>query len=175
MKPEYVESLALVERLHHRFLEVVRVELERMSERGISNVQSLILLNMGDEELSAGELTTRGCYLSTNVSYNLKKLIDAGFVWQRNSPNDHRLVRVNLTEQGLALRMRREEAFERHAAVLDARGVSLPRLERMIATLGALGRGRPRWRSPPRADAPRAGACEISSRQKRRLTPFLQA
>ncbi len=140
MKPAYVESLGLIERLHRRFLEVVRIELERMGERGISNVQSLILFNMGDEELSVGELTTRGCYLGTNVSYNLKKLIDAGFVCQRSSPHDRRSVRVNLTEQGLALRMRLEEAFERHAAVLDARGVSLPDLERMIATLGALGR-----------------------------------
>lgn len=140
MKPAYVESLGLIERLHRRFLEVVRGELERTDERDINNVQSLILFNMGDDELSVGELTSRGCYLGTNVSYNLKKLIESGYVCQRSSPHDRRSVRVTLTEKGLALRARLEEAFERHAAVLGERGVSLGDLEQMIATLGALGR-----------------------------------
>ena len=99
MKPAYVESLGLIERLHRRFLEVVRGELERMDERDINNVQSLILFNMGQDELSVGELTSRGCYLGTNVSYNLKKLIEAGYVNGRDetlgvTAKGHGLIRL---------------------------------------------------------------------------------
>jgi DNA-binding MarR family transcriptional regulator len=164
MKPAYIESLGLIERLHRRFLEVVRGELERMDERGINNVQSLILFNMGDDELSVGELTSRGWYLGTNVSYNLKKLIGSGHVCQRSSPHDRRSVRVTLTEKGVALRVRLEEAFERHAAVLSERGVSLEDLEQMIATLGVLGLPLRSWPSPIRPPSTRARATGTGAR-----------
>jgi DNA-binding MarR family transcriptional regulator len=74
VKDAYLQIIALIERLHREFLEVVKAELDRRAIRDLNNVQAMILFNIGEEELSVGELTIRGCYLGSNVSYNLKKL-----------------------------------------------------------------------------------------------------
>jgi DNA-binding MarR family transcriptional regulator len=59
-----------------------------------------LLHNLGDEELTAGELRTRGYYLGSNVSYNLKKLVEMGYIHYKRSAIDRRSVRVSLTEKG---------------------------------------------------------------------------
>ena len=89
MKKDYLDSVSLVERLHRQFLEVVKLELDRMGIRDINNVQALILYNIGPDELTVGELTQRGYYLGSNVSYNLKKIIDNEYISQARTPHDH--------------------------------------------------------------------------------------
>ena len=92
----YAETIALIERLHRCFLDVLRVELERLGIDQINNVQALLLANIGDDEVSVGELMSRGYYLGSNVSYNLKRLVAAGLVVQERSQHDRRVVRVRL-------------------------------------------------------------------------------
>src|SRR5712675_668813 len=77
VQPLYLEALTLVERLHRRLLDVIKDEFDRRGRADINSVQALLLYNIGDKELTAGELRTRGYYLGSNVSYNLKKLVDA--------------------------------------------------------------------------------------------------
>lgn len=117
-KNEYLESVHLIERLHRQFLEVVRLELDRLRIRDINNVQALILYNVGKDELSVGELTQRGHYLGSNVSYNLKKLVDTKYVSQKPSPYDRRSLRVKATAAGVKLQAQLDEVFERHAEEL---------------------------------------------------------
>jgi DNA-binding MarR family transcriptional regulator len=100
----YAETITLIERLHRRFLDVLRVELERRGIDQINNVQSLLLANIGQDEVSVGELMSRGYNLGSNVSYNLKRLVATGLVGQERSSHDRRVVRVRLTEEGLRLR-----------------------------------------------------------------------
>ena len=119
MKKDYLESVSLVERLHRQFLEVVELELDRMGIRDINNVQALILYNIGPDELTVGELTQRGYYLGSNVSYNLKKLIEQGYIAQARSPHDRRTIRIKLTETGLDLHAKLDAIFEGHAHNLD--------------------------------------------------------
>ena len=45
-------------------------------------------------------MTSRGYYLGSNVSYNLKKLVDSGYISHQRSTTDRRSVRVSLTEKG---------------------------------------------------------------------------
>ncbi len=122
---DYLETLGLVQKLHRQLLEVVKVELDLLGARDINNMQSLILFNIGEDELTVGELTHRGYYLGTNVTYNLKKLVEAGYVMQERSAHDRRLVHVRLTEKGLELCTKLHAAFERHAHAL-AGGVVSP-------------------------------------------------
>src|SRR5277367_949881 len=103
MKESYLNMIALVERLHRQFLELVRTELDSLGIQDINNVQGLILFNIGPVELTVGELTLRGCYLGSNVSYNVKKMVENGYLVQERSPHDRRSVRVKLSEKGLAL------------------------------------------------------------------------
>jgi DNA-binding MarR family transcriptional regulator len=118
----YMEMLNLVERLHRQLLDVIKDELDRRDEREINSVQALLLFNVGDQELTAGELRTRGHYLGSNVSYNLKKLVDAGYVHHARSEVDRRSVLVRLTRKGEAVRDVLRELFERHLVSLEAVG-----------------------------------------------------
>src|SRR5438270_11892886 len=102
----YLEVISLVERLHRHFLEVVKLELDGLDIHDINNVQGLMLSNIGDAEMTVGELTLRGCYLGSNVFYNVKKLVENGYLAHERSTYDRRSIHVKLTEQGRSLRER---------------------------------------------------------------------
>ena len=104
IRPHYLEALTLVERLHRRLLDVIKDEFDRRGRADINSVQALLLYNIGDKELTAGELRTRGYYLGSNVSYNLKKLVEMGFLDHQRSRVDRRSVRIKLTEKGRDVR-----------------------------------------------------------------------
>ena len=116
----YLEALALIERLHRLLLDVIKDEFERLGRFEINAVQALLLFNIGHKVISAGELKSRGYYQGSNVSYNLKKLVDAGFIDHQRSDIDRRLVRVRLTEKGLAIHRMVAELLCRHADDLAA-------------------------------------------------------
>jgi len=118
----YLEMLNLVERLHRQLLDVIKDELDRRDEREINSVQALLLFNVGDQELTAGELRTRGHYLGSNVSYNLKKLVDSGYIHHERSETDRRSVLVRLTRKGECVRDMLRELFQRHLGSLEAVG-----------------------------------------------------
>lgn len=100
LKGRYLVSLKLIERLHRLLLDVIKDEFERLGRSDVNSVQALLLYNIGDAELTAGELTSRGYYLGSNVSYNLKKLVEAGYINHQRSTTDRRSVRVKLTDKG---------------------------------------------------------------------------
>lgn len=120
---DYVETLALVERLHRLLLDVVKDEFERLGLLEINAVQALLLFNVGDSELTAGELKTRGYYQGSNVSYNLKRLVETGHMHHRRCLADRRAVRVRLTPRGRAVRDLVAALFARHAAVIGTRDI----------------------------------------------------
>lgn len=115
---DYRQALSLVERLHRQLLDVIKDDLDRAGHDDLTPVQALLLFNIGDSEWSAGELKTRGCYLGSNVSYNLKKLQDLGYIVSEKSQNDRRQIRVRLTASGHALRSQLDGMFARHARTL---------------------------------------------------------
>lgn len=117
-KAQYLESVRLIERLHRQFLEITRLELDRVGIRDINNTQALLLYNIGHDELSVGELTQRGHYLGSNVSYNLKKLVECKYVSQKPSLYDRRSLRVKATALGLKLQDQLDKIFQRHAEEL---------------------------------------------------------
>jgi len=122
MKSVYLDSLTLVERLHRRLLDVIKDEFDRMGRSDVNSVQALLLFNIGASELTAGELRTRGYYLGSNVSYNLKKLVDAGFIRHERSRVDRRSVRVSLTEEGLEVARIVNDLYDRHVQSIDKVG-----------------------------------------------------
>jgi DNA-binding MarR family transcriptional regulator len=137
----YLDSLTLVERLHRLLLDVIKDEFERIGLLEINPVQALLLFNVGDNEVTAGELKSRGYYQGSNVSYNLKKLVDAGYMHHERSEIDRRSVRVRLTEKGRGVHVVVSKLFKTHAEglmdrkVLDQNGVedittALRRVER---------------------------------------------
>lgn len=122
LKSLYLETVSLVERLHRRLLDVIKDEFDRAGRTDINAVQALLLFNIGDSVLTAGELRTRGFYLGSNVSYNLKKLVDLGFIDHQRSRIDRRAVRVQLTKEGAAVAAVVGELYDRHIGSIDKVG-----------------------------------------------------
>lgn len=114
MKQQYLGLILLIERLHRRFLDVIKTELERLGIEDINNVQTLILYNIGNEHLTVGELTHRGYYLGSNVSYNIKKLVESDYLIQERSAHDKRSIKVKLSEKGLTLCSKIDELYQSH-------------------------------------------------------------
>jgi DNA-binding MarR family transcriptional regulator len=125
----YYEAITLIERLHRQFLDVLKVELERAGYLDINNVQSMILHNIDTDELTVGELTVRGYYLGSNVSYNVKKMVENGYLVQERSIHDKRSVRVKLSEKGRKLNEGITRLYKRHEERLAEGGLPNPRLE----------------------------------------------
>jgi len=139
MTEEYLTVISLIGRLHRQFLEIVKLELDGADIRDINNVQAVMLFNLGDAEMTVGELTLRGCYLGSNVSYNLKKMVENCYVEQARSPHDRRSVHVRLTPKGRVLRDRLVAMHRRHAELLQC-AMTAPDLEHASATLRRLER-----------------------------------
>lgn len=139
VKSRYLEALTLIERLHRRLLDVIKDDFERSGEPEVNPVQALLLFNIGDAELTAGELKTRGHYQGSNVSYNLKKLVDCGFVSHERSSADKRSVRVRLTPKGQAIRDRVDALYNRQLQsveeIVGLNGDELERLNKALARL----------------------------------------
>jgi DNA-binding MarR family transcriptional regulator len=140
MTNEYLEVIGLVERLHRHFLEVVKLELDGFGIHDINNIQGLMLFNIGDAEMTVGELTLRGCYLGSNVSYNVKKMVENDYLAQERSVHDRRSIHVKLTDKGRALRDRLTGMHHRHIELLGQTAVSDENLQDVIVTLRRLER-----------------------------------
>ncbi len=134
--PGYLETLGLIERMHRLLLDVIKDEFERLGMLEVNAVQALLLFNIGDHEVTAGELKSRGYYQGSNVSYNLKKLVEAGYMHHQRSDVDRRSVRVRLTPKGRTVRAAVSALFERHADGMQGRAiVGLDGLDQMNALL----------------------------------------
>ncbi len=140
MKRSYLDTIRLIERLHRRFLDVIKTELDRLGVEDINNVQTLILFNINEEQLTVGELTARGYYLGSNVSYNVKKLAENGYLQQERSPHDRRMTRVRLSDKGLELTQKIDQLYQRNADDLADGVASEEQLGEINGTLMAIER-----------------------------------
>lgn len=131
----YYEAIQLMERLHRHFLDVLKLELDRRHIQDINNVQTMILYNIGDDELTVGELTIRGYYLGSNVSYNVKKMAENGYIAQERSIHDKRSIRVKLTDKGVKLRDMMTDMFRRHETLIKGSELSNDRLNALNNTM----------------------------------------
>jgi len=119
----YLETLNLVERLHRLLLDVIKDEFERLGQLEINAVQALLLFNIGENEVTAGELKSRGYYQGSNVSYNLKKLVEMGYMHHQRSEIDRRSVRVSLTDRGRDVSRQVADLFVRHSEGMEKRNI----------------------------------------------------
>lgn len=141
IKLKYLDALNLIERLHRRLLEVIKDDFERHGEPEVNPVQALLLYNIADAELTAGELKSRGHYQGSNVSYNLKRLVESGYVHHERSSTDRRSVRIRLTEKGKAIRARVDALYDRQMlAVEQVVGLGPDELDRINKSLSRLER-----------------------------------
>lgn len=140
MKQVYIESILLIERLHRRFLDVIKTELERLRIDDVNNIQTLILYNISTEQLTIGELTNRGYYLGSNVSYNVKKLVENNYLVQERAPHDKRSTRIKLSDKGLKLCQKVDELYQRNIEALPGHDITMSTLQSTNSALHQLER-----------------------------------
>ena len=140
-QPLYLEALTLVERLHRRLLDVIKDEFDRRGRSDVNAVQALLLYNIADKELTAGELRTRGYYLGSNVSYNVKKLVETGYLHHARSRIDRRAVRISLTDKGRDIHEIIAALYDKHVATVEQiGGISCEEFSRLNQALVRLER-----------------------------------
>ena len=138
MSAVYYDVIQLVERLHRYFLDVVKTELDRQNMQDINNVQAMILYHIGHDDLTVGELTLRGYYLGSNVSYNVKKMVENGYILQERSVHDKRSIRVKLSDKGKKLHKIVSDMLGKHLNKLEVTDLSDARLNQTLQTLKLL-------------------------------------
>ena len=118
-----------------------------------------MLFNIGDAEMTVSEATLRGCYLGSNVSYNLKKMVENGYLSQQRSVHDRRTIHVRLTEKGAKLCDRLQTMHRRHIELLKSQTeITDEELQSATATLQRLDRFLDRL---PDVDAPSRAAIAL--------------
>jgi DNA-binding MarR family transcriptional regulator len=138
---EYHKSWALLERAHRSLLEALKDELDRSGRTDLTPVQALMLFNIGEDEANLADLRSRGQLSGANASYNLKKLVEGGYVEQERCAHDRRAVRVKLTDRGEQVRSRVVSLMGRHAQSLEPSGaVACDDLRMLNRTLTRLSR-----------------------------------
>lgn len=145
MKQIFIENILFIERLHRRFLDVVKAELDRLNMDDINNVQTLILYNINDDKMTISELANRGYYLGSNVSYNIKKLVENEYLIQERSIHDKRAVKIRLSDKGMELCQKFDAFMERSITKMEGSGMSaeglsetnknLRHIERMLSDI----------------------------------------
>jgi|TARA_B100000315_G_scaffold220551_1_gene223331 DNA-binding MarR family transcriptional regulator len=114
LKRYQLEVIRLLATLHKRFLDEIKSELDRLGVDDINNTQALLLAHIGDESPTISELIHRGYYVGSNISYNVKKLIENGYLISERSFHDRRSTRVRLSERAHRLVEFIEPLFELH-------------------------------------------------------------
>ena len=138
MKQTYLNLILLIERLHRRFLDVIKAELDRLKIEDINNVQTLILYNIGVENLTIGELTVRGYYLGSNVSYNIKKLVENEYLVQERSSHDKRSFKIKLAPKGLSLIEKIDALYQKNVDQLSGQGLGNSEMQQISKQLKQL-------------------------------------
>jgi len=140
VKKEYLELTHLIERLHRRFLDVLRTELNRLGVRDINGVQALLLSNIGSEEIIIRDLVERGYYQGSNVSYNIKKLVELDYLEQERTAHDKRSVSIKLTEKSLKIVEKIRELEDQNAQSFVENQKSENEVEEVLTSLRRLER-----------------------------------
>lgn len=138
MRAEYLNLTQLIERLHRRFLDLLRAELNRLGIKELNGVQALLLANIGEEDIVIRDLIERGYYQGSNVSYNVKKLTELGYLSQERAEHDRRSVRVALTPKALEVVRIVRSLEERNAESLMERGLAPQELDVVLRVLRRL-------------------------------------
>lgn len=138
MKDNYYDSITMLESVHRLFLNVLRDEINKLNIKDINSVQAVLLYNVADRTLCIGDLTEKGCYLGSNVSYNLRKLVENEYLLQEPQKYDRRSSQVKRTKKGLELSQKLDQIFENQAKFLQDNGFSEDKMKDLILSLSSL-------------------------------------
>lgn len=99
----HLDLICLIERMHRRYVDVLRMDLVALGADDLSPAQVMMLFAIGRGETMVRELMARGYYVGSSASYNLKRLVESGYVERKTSERDRRAARLSLAPKGSEL------------------------------------------------------------------------
>mgnify|MGYP006277020703 CR=1 FL=1 len=132
----YLDLVKAIERMHRQSLDTVKIALETSQHRDMTPVQAMMLVNLGGEALSVGELGRRGAYVGSNISYNVKRMVENGYIVTERSELDRRTTVIRETEKGREVADLIRAELDRQRATLETQGVDADALASALRTLG---------------------------------------
>ena len=136
----YYNIINITEKLHRLFLNLLNTDLDKLGVHDINSVQALILYNIAYKEISVGDLTDRGYYQGSNSSYNIKNMIQNGYIDNWQNVVDKRMVSLKLTKKGINLYKQIEKIFEERYKMISEDEIDYDRLMVFINNLGYIDR-----------------------------------
>lgn len=137
-KTPYHEAIALIERLQRRFFDVLKAELDKKSIYDINPVQAMMLYKIADDEMTVGELTLRGYYIGSNVSYNVKELQKTEYLEKTQSPHDKRSYRIKVSEKGQKICTLIDDMLESHGKKMHPFDLDMPEIDDVNLSLRSM-------------------------------------
>lgn len=117
----------------HAFNRVYKPLLDRL---GLTYPQYLVMVSLwAEDDQTVGELGETLFLESSTLTPLLKRLEAMGLLDRSRDPSDERQVRVSLTNAGRALQ---KKARDIPRCILEATGLSLPDLRRLLREIAAL-------------------------------------
>lgn len=115
---DYFGLMAQIQRIHRHYMDLIKQGLTEARAQSLTSAQGLLICKLGDGPLTVGRLSSRCYHLGSSLTYNLKKLVNAGYIEQIPFPHDRRSSLVSLTSKGRVLRAHLIAVQCRHAARL---------------------------------------------------------
>lgn len=116
--------VASAAKLHHQYVQAIGHELDCLGFHDINGDRALILLHLGESEMTATQVLLNDCYIGTNVSYSLCKLAEAGWIIERTPATDRRVKLVRNSPRGLGLCKALETMMAAHAKAAASVGIT---------------------------------------------------
>ncbi|MDR0640761.1 MAG: MarR family winged helix-turn-helix transcriptional regulator [Holosporales bacterium] len=135
MKNSCLELSICGEKTFRLFLEIIKQELDILGIADISGIQAFILMNINENVITVGEVLTKGYYIGSNASYNVKKMIANKYIMQTPSDYDRRASYLQLTKKGLELCSKLEAAISQHMNRFEAVATGKSEIERGLKFL----------------------------------------
>lgn len=123
MKTSIIKANDMFSRMHTIFMEIIRLELERLGVYNLTSTQYMILQHLGTDRIPVGDLSLRISYFGTNISYNVRKMVESGHLIQEKAEHDHRTHYVFISPQSKELIGKMDQALEEHGEMLIKYGI----------------------------------------------------
>lgn len=130
----FAQMLQSVEILHRRFPDVTAKEHNRR-DNALSAEQALILCHASERPISLWQLQALGQFEGTNLTYNIAKLTEGGYVKLSRPQWDKRSSLIELTEQGRQVSQVILCTLDIHADSLSGIGITTQELTLLTRAL----------------------------------------
>ncbi len=136
MKSTLIKANDVFSRISSVFMEIIRLEIERIGVYNLTAAQYIILQHLGNDRIPVGDLSLRSSYFGTNISYNVRKMVENEYIIQEKSQHDQRTHYVSISPKSKELIAKIDQALDEHGDLLHKYGIDRKYFEEILSSIG---------------------------------------